>query len=112
MVHQACVSLVPESLNLMGYVHGGLLYSMADCLAGIVARADGRDYVTQSSHINFLRNVRRGIIHANAKVVKRGRLITVIRVEVTDQDGELLPDIIVDMICSEKKPAAGLAVKH
>ena len=29
------VNLVAESMNLHGHVHGGLLYAMADCVAGI-----------------------------------------------------------------------------
>ena len=36
------VNLVAESMNLHGHVHGGLLYAMADCVAGIFARMDGR----------------------------------------------------------------------
>jgi len=32
------VNLVAESMNLHGHVHGGLLYAMADCVAGIFAR--------------------------------------------------------------------------
>lgn len=48
------VVLRPESMNLHGAVHGGLLYGLADCVAGIAARCDGNDYVTQSAHVNFL----------------------------------------------------------
>ena len=43
--------------NLMGMVHGGMLYALADVVTGLTARADGRKYVTQSAHINFIRNV-------------------------------------------------------
>lgn len=39
--------------NLMGMVHGGMLYALADVVTGLTARADGRKYVTQSAHINF-----------------------------------------------------------
>ena len=67
------VNLVAESMNLHGHVHGGLLYAMADCVAGIFARMDGRDYVTQSAHINFLHNVQSGTIFAKAEIIKRGK---------------------------------------
>ena len=39
--------------NLMGMVHGGMLYALADVVTGLTARADGRKYVTQSAHINL-----------------------------------------------------------
>ena len=72
------VNLVAESMNLHGHVHGGLLYAMADCVAGIFARMDGRDYVTQSAHINFLHNVQSGTIFAKAEIIKRGTWLTFI----------------------------------
>lgn len=39
----------PDGLNIMGMIHGGLLYSLADVVTGLTARADGRKYVTQSA---------------------------------------------------------------
>ena len=92
------VELRPESMNLHGAVHGGLLYGMADCVAGVVARANGEDYVTQSAHINFLRNVTQGTVYARADVVRRGRRIVVTHVSVTDGGGRLLADCAVDLI--------------
>ena len=41
------VNLVAESMNLHGHVHGGLLYAMADCVAGIFARMDCRVVLCQ-----------------------------------------------------------------
>lgn len=43
------VDLVAESKNLHGHIHGGLLYGMADCAAGVAARVNGDDFVTQSA---------------------------------------------------------------
>ena len=42
------VQLRPELLNPLGAVHGGLLFTLADCCSGVTARTDGRRYVTQS----------------------------------------------------------------
>ena len=50
----------PDGLNIMGMIHGGLLYSLADVVTGLTARADGRKYVTQSAHVNFIGNVSQG----------------------------------------------------
>ena len=93
------VNLVAESMNLHGHVHGGLLYAMADCVAGIFARMDGRDYVTQSAHINFLHNVQSGTIFAKAEIIKRGKHMAYFHISITDQDDHLLCDGMVDMYC-------------
>ena len=90
-----------DARNLMGMVHGGLLYALADAVAGITARADGRKYVTQSAHINFIRNISEGTVTAKGILVRRGRSITIIRVPVTDKEGRLLAEVTVDMFCIE-----------
>lgn len=96
------VKLADCAMNLSGFVHGGLFCAMADCVAGIAARADGGQYVTQSAHINFLSNVRGGTVFAKAEEVKRGRSIAVFHVSVTDEAGKLLADCVVDMFKTAK----------
>ncbi len=100
---KACVELRPESKNLHGAVHGGLLYGLADCAAGAAARCDGNDYVTQSAHIDFLRNTTYGKVTARAAVVRRGRHVVVLHVEIYDEENMLLADCAVDMMRIEKK---------
>ena len=82
------VVLRPESMNLHGAVHGGLLYGLADCVAGIAARCDGNDYVTQSAHVNFLRNTKRHMV--------------VLHVAIRDAEDRLLADCAVDMMRMEQ----------
>ena len=89
----------PDGLNIMGMIHGGLLYSLADVVTGLTARADGRKYVTQSAHINFIRNGSEGTVYAKGILIRRGRSITIVRSEVTDEKGNLLADVTVDMFC-------------
>ena len=89
--------------NLMGMVHGGMLYALADVVTGLTARADGKKYVTQSAHVNFIRNVSEGTVHAKGILVRRGRTITIVRSEVTDEKGNLLADVTVDMFCLGEK---------
>jgi acyl-CoA thioesterase len=95
------VVLRPESMNLHGAVHGGLLYGLADCVAGIAARCDGNDYVTQSAHVNFLRNTKQGVVYALARVVRRGRHMVVLHVAIRDAEDRLLADCAVDMMRME-----------
>ncbi len=93
------VELTKDSMNFGGSVHGGLLYTLCDCSAGLLARSDDRDYVTQSVHMNYLRNVREGVVYAKASVVNRGRKVTIIRVDVTSEEGKLLAQATTDMFC-------------
>ena len=99
---EGAVTLQPESMNLHGAVHGGLLYGLADCVAGIAARCDGNDYVTQSAHVNFLRNTKQGTVYALAEIVRRGRHMVVIHVTVRDAQERLLADCAVDMMRMEQ----------
>lgn len=92
----------PDGLNIMGQIHGGLLYSLADVVTGLTARADGRKYVTQSAHVNFIGNVSSGTVIAKGVLVRRGRSITIVRGIVTDENGKLLLETTVDMFCLNK----------
>ena len=94
-----CMKITHGVTNLMGMVHGGMLYALADVVTGLTARADGRKYVTQSAHINFIRNVSEGTVYAKGILIRRGRSITIVRSEVTDEKGDLLADVTVDMFC-------------
>lgn len=92
------VDIVHESHNLHGYIHGGLLYSMADVVCGIQSRVNGDKYVTQSSHINFLRNITEGTLYCSTDVVKRGRTMVIIHFQVKDENDKLLADGVMDYI--------------
>ena len=96
------VTLAPELLNLHGTIHGGLLYTLADCVAGISARSDGNDYITESAQINFLRSTKSGAVFAKGEIVKRGGHITVVRVTIFDCAGKLLSDSSVTLVKMEK----------
>ena len=50
-----------DTTNIYGYVHGGAFFTMADCCAGLTARSDGRQYVTQNASVNFIHNVKAGL---------------------------------------------------
>ena len=65
----------PELLNPLGRVHGGMLYTLADCCSGLTARTDGRKYVTQNGSLNYLSNVAQGHLEAESRVIRRGRTV-------------------------------------
>ena len=80
----------PENRNVYGMVHGGAIYTLADNATGSAAHTDGRNYVTQSGTLHFLRNQREGTIRAQARVRHRGRSTVLVAVDVVGDDGTLL----------------------
>ena len=93
----------PDSLNPYGFVHGGALYTMADCACGAAARTDGRKYVTLSSSFNFLHSgVEGDTIRAEAKVRRRGRTTCYVIVELTNSRNELLASGNYTFFCIDK----------
>lgn len=80
-----------DCMNPYGVVHGGALFTMADCACGAAARTDGRKYVTLSSSFNFLRGGLTGDrIKAEGRVRRRGRTTCYVDVDLTNEKGELL----------------------
>lgn len=96
------VKLCPQSMSIRGFVHGGLMMSMADSAAGVAARSDGRDYVTQNMNMSFLSNCTEGTLRATARVIHRGFRVTVVQVEVT-AEGRLLAQGTCNMYCVSSK---------
>ena len=87
-----------NSKNPYGMVHGGLLYTMMDCSAGITARADNHNYVTQNVNVTYLGNVKdEDVIYAEGTVIKRGKTVTVIHTIARTEAGKLLADGTVSM---------------
>ena len=82
----------PELLNPLGRVHGGMLYTMADGVVSMLARADGHAYVTLDSSFQYLCNTTEpGTLEARAELIRRGHKVSVIRVEITHREsGRLL----------------------
>ena len=80
----------PESKNPYGVVHGSAIYTMADNATGYAAHTDGRNYVTQSSNMHFLRNQTHGVVRADARVRHRGKSTCLVDVVVFGDDGKLL----------------------
>ena len=63
-------------------IHGGLLYTMADCAVSAYARAVGGRPVTLSGDFHYLANVTEGRIAAEARLSHLGRTIQVYSVQV------------------------------
>ena len=101
------VDLVPELCNPYGIAHGGLLFTLSDCCAGINARTDGRSYVTLDSDFHFMNNVSAGRITAESYVLRRGGRVCVLRANTHDEDGNVLTDGTFTMYCVDKNEQPG-----
>jgi uncharacterized domain 1 len=82
----AHVDISAKSLNIYGNIHGGLLYSLADNVAGMCARATGNNHVTLQGSMNYLKGISSGRITAKAIVVHRGRTTCVLDVNIFSED--------------------------
>ena len=104
--HCLChVQLRHEQTNPNGLAHGGLLFTMADVAASALARADGRNYSTLDANVHYLRNVKEGMVIAEAFIIRRGRTSVLIEVQIRSGEGRELTRVTVTMFCIA--PAAG-----
>ena len=76
--------------NVYGMPHGGTYFSLADVLAGMVLRANGHNFVTQSASCHYMRSTKEKRMYARAEIMKRGRGTALIQVRVTDSTGKIL----------------------
>ena len=89
-----------QHTNPTGAIHGGVLLALADNLATAMAgRANaggpnaGKFMVGIDLHATMLRNQQGGSITAEARVVRAGRRVTVIRTVVAGDDGRALAEV-------------------
>lgn len=84
---------LPRDENLLqqhGYVHGGVLTSIADAAAGYAALTlapAGTGVLTTELKVNFLRPADGEQAIARARVIKPGRQLTIVRTDVYDVSG-------------------------
>ena len=62
-----------QILNVHGFVHGGALFSLADTVAGAASFATGRDSVTLTGTINYIKPGTGGKLIGIAQEISRGR---------------------------------------
>ena len=96
------MDIQPKHKNHHQSLHGGYLLLLADSAAGMAALTDGRNYVTQSQNFAFLRAILGNVIIAKAKVIHRGNTVTVVRVEIYDENEKLMGDGTFNMYALHK----------
>lgn len=66
------------------------IYARRTTATGFAAHTDGRNYVTQTSALHFLRNQSEGEIQADARVRHRGHSTCLVAVDILGEDEKLL----------------------
>lgn len=80
---EAQLTVADYCKNTGDTVHGGLLYTMADCVVSAFARALGERPVTLSSDFHYLSNVTQGVLTARAVPIHSGKTIKTFQVTIT-----------------------------
>ena len=79
--------------NNYGSVHGGVLYSFADILGGCVACMSGKFCTTVEGNMNYLEPaVSKDYIYCEAKRVRGGNHLIVVKVKIRNDSGKRLDD--------------------
>lgn len=81
----------PYHLNPAGAIHGGLLFTMMDTVGGFATKTLGILPTTLTSNINYLRpTVGAEKITVKATVIKRGKNVSVVRVDLFNEKDVLV----------------------
>ena len=86
------IKIEPWHLNVLGVIHGGVLFSLADTESGTAAAASGEYRVTTvNGSINYLRAGKNtSKITAEAVEIKNGKTFSVCDSKIYDDKGALL----------------------
>ncbi len=97
------MTVTEKMLNPFGKIHGAVLFALCDSAAGSYLDSSGRSSVTMSSDISFYRTAQVGdLLSAQVHERKSGRVVTVLQVEVSNQDGQRIADASFHMYRKEK----------
>ncbi len=82
--------IYPDTCDVYGAAHSGVIYTCCDCVAGgSAAFLLEKRPVTVSSSIHYLRSAKVGPVKAEARLIRAGRQLLFYDVDVTDGNGDL-----------------------
>jgi 1,4-dihydroxy-2-naphthoyl-CoA hydrolase len=94
-----------EALNPFGTIHAGAMLWLADVTATVLAIGNaqlgekGQGFpLAINLNANLLSNQRGGAIKAEARFVRKGRRVTVVRTLVTGDDGRILAEVTTNHV--------------
>jgi len=77
-------------LNGAGVVQGGALFTLADLCFAAACNSYGDLAVSLDANINYIKGVSTGILTATATEVYRRRTVALYRVEITNEENDLI----------------------
>ncbi len=90
-----------------GGVHAGVVETLASIGAALVAKPRGQRVVGVENSTSFIRAVRSGRLHANARPVTRGRMSQLWEVWIRDEKEQLIAQGRVRLLCVDEGRALG-----
>ena len=90
-----------------GGVHAGVIETLASIGAALVAMPRGQRVVGVENNTSFIRVVRSGRLHANARPVTRGRTSQVWEAWIRDEREQLVAQGRVRLLCIDDERALG-----
>lgn len=79
--------------NLYGILHGGVIATILDSTCSIAVASllePGEFSYTLDQRVNYIGNVRSGVLHGQGKTIHKGRKTAVSEGEIRDDDGNLI----------------------
>ena len=102
--HEKIIGTIPyrkTTANVVGYLHGGSIYSLGDTLAGafIWSKSDGTHFaVTRKSEIRYLRPFKIGILRCTVKEKSRSGRKILLTANYQDEDGKKITEVDMEYI--------------
>ena len=90
-----------------GGVHSGVIETLASIGAALVAMPRGQRVVGLENNTSFIRAVRSGRLHGNARPVTRGRTSQVWEAWIRDEKEQLVAQGRVRLLCIDEERALG-----
>ena len=91
------MDVTPNALNGYGYVHGGMLFTLADYAMGAAARSlvgEGEHPVTLEAKANYLGNVKEGRLVARSEALHRGTHLIMLETRIFEAGSDELIMIV------------------
>lgn len=82
-------------MNAVGHVQGGLIFTLADFAFAVISNKHRIGTVTLSSTIQFLSAPKGSILSAKAICIREGRSISNYRIQVSDNAGVQVAEVLV-----------------
>ena len=91
------MDVTPNALNGYGYVHGGMLFTLADYAMGAAARSlvqEGESPVTLEAKANYISNVTEGRLVARSQALHQGKHLIMLETRIVNAETEDLVMIV------------------